>query len=80
MSEDLKKQVWERFRDLTYREAVEEIVRQMEWARRECAGHVTETLPTTTHMVPFPPGSVEIRGVRVPGLVPLTLAPDDWKP
>lgn len=58
----------------------DECIRQMEWARRECSKQITEALPTTTHEVPYPPGMVEIRGMRIHGLEPLTLAPEDWKP
>jgi hypothetical protein len=58
----------------------DEVIRQMEWARRRCSGVLSEPLPTTHHVTPFPPGSADIRGVRILGSKPLTLAPMDWKP
>lgn len=51
-----------------------EVVRQMEWARRNCAQmNVVEYIGPTTE---FP----NTRGVKVEGWVPLTLAPDGWTP
>lgn len=63
-----------------WRALADECLRQMEWARRECSGFDAEALPTTQHAVPYPPGMAEIRGVRIHGRKPLTLATPEWKP
>ena len=50
-----------------------ECLRQMEWARRKCDGYETGEV----YRDPAMPAVPQRRAV---GRVPLTLAPEDWKP
>lgn len=56
----------------------DEAIRFAEWTRRQKLGDY-EALPTTHHVVPYPPGQVEIRGVKIYP-AELTYPPDDFAP
>ena len=58
----------------------DEAIRLAEWARLKCSRPETEALPTTHHVVPFPPGMAEIRGVRIRALKAITIPPKNFTP
>jgi hypothetical protein len=55
----------------------DEVIRQMEWARREC--HHPNVIKYEGPKYLSTGEWSEARGVTIDGLVPLTLAPEDWR-